>query len=164
MPRAYYRQYRRNRMNIEGRLTRVWLMLSIIWIAITGSIFFDRIKSPPLPLQEYRYFPEPRTFVPRVDETGQVIWPEPAEAQDKREFRNNLILYIPSQLSSDTKKMLERRFHRRFVVARDVEVSVKRQAHIWEFMRAAFIPPLALFLVGGALVWMFPRTSRTEVE
>lgn len=151
-------------MNIKRGLFRLWLVLSIGWIALTGSDFYDRMKSPYIPLQVYRYIPESKTFIPHVDETDPMKWLASAETRKMVEFPNSMILYIPSQLSDEATKALGRRFQEEFVLSRNAEVSAKRQEYIWQLVQAAFGPPIAVFLVGMALVWAFSGFTRTKVE
>ncbi|MQW63171.1 hypothetical protein GHK33_10985 [Sinorhizobium meliloti] len=151
-------------MNIKRGLFRLWLVLSIAWIAFMGYDFYDRIKSPYIPLQEYRYVPETKKFIPHVDETDPMKWMDFTRTRDRVEFPINVIAYIPSELPGEDAHALRRRFHAEFVVPRETEVSTKRREYILELVHAAFWPPVAVFLIGAALVWAFSGFARAKVE
>jgi hypothetical protein len=160
-------------MNLRLGLFRLWTVSSFIWVVIVGALAYIEITRPHAFPREYYYVLQPKIKSAAPDWTKPFYATnfEPGQGPEKEtfsifdsslkkewqengrlsastaiQFEDGTLLYIPSEIvKTDGRKIgeffLAQRWQRYF-------------AYVWPWLVGFILPPVLLFLVGRALLWV----------
>jgi hypothetical protein len=149
-------------MNLRRGLFRIWLVMSVIWVAIIGVYVFAWVMDPYVSNTVYAFqtgSTEPGKFS-KYSEEARVFLAE-AEKVDGRMEAINLgttgaILYTGRNKSEDDKRKLAEIAHK----AHQQAIYEARFLLLRDGGGLALLPPTVLLIIGSALFWAFSGFAR----
>ncbi|TIL28826.1 hypothetical protein [Mesorhizobium sp.] len=144
-------------MNIRRGLFRLWLVLSTVWVVVTGAMYFEEIQSPGIPEANFLYVKDADEFekIPAANSRYEM-----RKTMTEITFPNNVSLFTTPGEPDDKERALVPGFLIKIVEPRYAEVRAKRWDTVHLALQVAFVPIAVVFALGGALVWAFSGFSK----
>ena len=164
-------------MNIRRGFFRLWLIASVAWVLVATVATWKELFWPSFAEGNYLYllegWPTPKgvtnkffdaelgTTVYRDGKAqGQFRELEPGDQiadYSKIDFPHNLVLWMPATLDQAGQKEMVEKFATTYFESRVSEASERRLASLG----AILVPPLAVLVIGAALLWAFSGFRKT---
>jgi hypothetical protein len=149
-------------MNVRRGIFRLWLVLSYVWLAIVGAMYWDEIQLPRLAEANYLYIEGADAFekIPEHNSRSEL-----RKTRTQVDFPNNVSLFTTPPQTDDEARSRAARFLIQYVEPRNTETWSKRRAKVGLALDVAMVPIGLSFALGAALMWAFSGfATRPKVE
>jgi len=131
---------------------RLWLVASVIWVAIIGGIAYREWRAVPQPMKVY-VLPNAASDFHLLDNVFSQFDPNVQSAHLTIQYPHGITLLIHNSVATDAAEGKKREFERDFVEPLARSYDQTRYDTLTGYLETALFPPIALLALGAAMAW-----------
>ncbi|WP_439271108.1 hypothetical protein [Pseudochrobactrum sp. HB0163] len=147
-----------NKITWSRGLFRLWIVISSIWVVLSVLIRSNDVISPYYSGYAILAGENKNTVFDKYSSETYDLDQLVANGKVKKyEAKNikNTVIYMPTSLSNEDVKLRLYNANTEAINLRDREISKKRWAAIQSAALITILPPIILFIIGYAAIWVF---------
>jgi hypothetical protein len=147
-------------MRVRRGIFRLWVVASVIWIGIIGSIGYHEWRTVSQPVKLY-LLPNAASDFYVVDNIFTRFDPNMEKAHSIIEYPHGITLMIHNSVASDVAEVKKKEFERDYVAPLSRDYDEKRYGTVTTYLEAALLPPMVVLAFGAAMAWALTGFRRT---
>ncbi len=146
-------------MRFRRGMFRLWIVASVIWIALIGVIGYREWRAVQEPVKLYLLRDATSDFY-TVENVFTAFDPNVQKEYLISEYPHGITLMIPNSVSRDVAESKKKEFEHKYVETLTHDFEQKRSETAATYLEAALLPPLAFLAFGSAMAWAFTGFRR----